>query len=116
MSTTPRTSRRWEWMVGLAALAVELAPLFCAHEALAVTRSPEQDTLEAARHIKPISDEEWKAIAGEHMTEKYQIIRGDTLSGISKRLFGDPKYWPKLYALNNESISNPHLIRPGNSV
>ncbi|MGK5084314.1 LysM peptidoglycan-binding domain-containing protein [Bdellovibrionota bacterium FG-1] len=67
-------------------------------------------------HLKSISDEEWKTIAGAHLSEKYQIVKGDTLYDVSKRLFGDPNYWPKLYALNNATISNPHLILPGNSI
>jgi hypothetical protein len=42
----------------------------------------------------------------------YTVVRGDTLSSISLRLFGDPNYWPKLWALNGKKIPNPHRIRP----
>ena len=50
------------------------------------------------------------------ITEKYDIVKGDTLYDISKRLFGDPKYWPKIWALNNGKILNPHFILPGHSI
>src|SRR6185295_17266448 len=83
----------------------------------AVPSSPqEEDSLRVSRRLKGISDDEWKQIAGERANAEYDIIPGDTLSAISGRLFGDGKYWPKIWALNNASITNPHLIRPGNKV
>jgi hypothetical protein len=99
-------------LLGLAALALELAPIL----AEASTSSPEREVFETARRLKPISDEQWKSVAGARITEKYQIIQGDTLFDVSKRLFGDARYWPKLYALNNDTITNPHMIRPGGSI
>jgi hypothetical protein len=80
--------------------------------------SPEKQTLEISRILHPISDEEWQTIAGAHSTvgEKYKIESGDTLFGISKRLFGDPGYWPKIWAMNNDTILNPHLILPGHEI
>ncbi|MGK5087657.1 LysM peptidoglycan-binding domain-containing protein [Bdellovibrionota bacterium FG-2] len=63
--------------------------------------------------LKPITDESWKNVAGDKLSEKYVITKGDTLYDISKRLFGDAKYWPKIWALNNDTVSNPHLIFPG---
>ena len=82
----------------------------------ATTKSPEQDTLEIAKKLKPIPDEEWQKIAGDHMQEKYEVAKGDTLWDVSKRLFGDPRYWPKVWALNNGGILNPHQIFPGHAV
>lgn len=78
--------------------------------------TPEEETRKIAQHLKPISDEIWTQIAGEKANQNYQIVKGDTLFDISKRLFGDPKYWPKIWALNNGKILNPHLIFPGNQV
>ncbi len=76
-------------------------------------RTPEQRTLEAARLIKPMSDARWKEIASAQLNQDYEIIKGDTLWGISQRLFGEGNYWPKLWALNGVTIANPHWIKPG---
>lgn len=78
--------------------------------------SPEAEALQLSKILKPIPDDQWKTIAGDKAEEKYVIIRGDNLFDISKRLFGDGRYWPKIWALNNNTITNPHLIRPENSI
>jgi hypothetical protein len=43
----------------------------------------------------------------------YRVVRGDTLWGICSRFFGDPQQWPNLWSINNEEITNPHYIYPG---
>lgn len=60
-----------------------------------------------------ISDTAWAQIAGSRARDIYDVSRGDSLSGISKRLFGDADYWPKIWALNQRQVTNPHLIHPG---
>ncbi len=60
----------------------------------------------------PISDESWKKVVGKRRKETYKIQRGDTLWDISRTLFGDPFYWPKVWAVN-EDITNPHFVQPG---
>ncbi len=76
-------------------------------------RTPEEESLYFLKHAKPIPNDKWESIAGPRVSEKYEIIKGDTLSDISKRLFGDPRYWPKIWAINNGNITNPHKISPG---
>lgn len=78
--------------------------------------SPEQEAARIAKRLRPIPDDQWKTIAGERAAQSYEIVGGDTLSEISKRLFGDARYWPKIWALNNDTITNPHLIRPGKAI
>ncbi len=75
--------------------------------------SPEQEAARLGKVLKPIPDDVWNTVAGERVTQTYEIHEGDTLSEISARLFGDPKYWPKIWALNNRDITNPHSIKPG---
>lgn len=45
----------------------------------------------------------------------YVIKQGDTLWGLSDRFLKDPHYWPNLWA-RNQSVTNPHLIYPGQKV
>lgn len=94
-----------------------LALVFVAHAQAAVAPgSPEMQALRLSRNLRPISDEQWKSIAGERSPENYEIVRGDTLYDISQRFFGDGKYWPKIWAINNGRVLNPHLIYPGNRI
>ena len=60
-------------------------------------------------YSKKVSAEEWDSIAGNKDT--YAIQEKDTLWDISKMLFDDPHYWPKLWAVN-PALGNPHLIQP----
>lgn len=59
--------------------------------------------------------DQWQSIAGERQSENYNIQKGDSLWNISKTLFSDGNYWPKIWSLNG-SIENPHLIKEGNSI
>lgn len=74
----------------------------------------EEDTLEDLP-----SDSAAEASAPQTETpnspQTYEIVRGDTLWDICKKILGDPWYWPKLWALN-DYIANPHLIYPGNVI
>lgn len=55
------------------------------------------------------------AVAGEGTPKTYIIKKGDTLWGVSERFLKDPQYWPNLWS-NNEYVTNPHLIYPGQKI
>lgn len=62
------------------------------------------------------------ALAAEVVTEEsssayrtYEVQKGDTLWGISRKFIEDPYYWPDLWA-NNPDIQNPHFITPGQTL
>jgi nucleoid-associated protein YgaU len=43
----------------------------------------------------------------------YTVQKGDSLSKIAKREYGDPQEWRRIYNANRDMIENPDLIYPG---
>ncbi|MFZ3230309.1 MAG: LysM domain-containing protein [Pseudobdellovibrio sp.] len=61
----------------------------------------------------PTSDEAWGTVLTNRAAKVYIVQKGDTLWSISKTLFGDPNFWPKIWSLNRMGVVNPHFIVPG---
>ena len=45
--------------------------------------------------------------------QSYTVVKGDSLSKIAKRFYGDAQQWRKIYEANQDQIKNPDLIHPG---
>ena len=54
--------------------------------------------------------------ADEPKVEYYEIVSGDTLSGIAKKYYGDAMQYPRLFEANREVIKDPDLIYPGQKI
>jgi uncharacterized protein YidB (DUF937 family) len=45
--------------------------------------------------------------------ELYTVAKGDSLSRIAKRYYGDANQWRRIFEANQDQITDPDLIRPG---
>jgi LysM repeat protein len=43
----------------------------------------------------------------------YVVKKGDTLAAISRRFYGDTKFWKSIHNANQRAISNPNALEPG---
>ena len=46
----------------------------------------------------------------------YTVQAGDSLSKIAKREYGDAAQWKKIHEANKDTIKNPDLIHPGQTL
>jgi nucleoid-associated protein YgaU len=46
----------------------------------------------------------------------YTVLEGDTLSQIAQTHYGDPGEWRRIYAANQDTLRDPDLIFPGQSL
>ena len=43
----------------------------------------------------------------------HTVVKGDTLSKIAKKYYGNAGQWKRIYEANKDLIENPDLIYPG---
>ena len=53
----------------------------------------------------------------EHMRDRpqqtYTVEKGDSLSRIAKRFYGDANAWPSIFEANRDLLDDPARIQPG---
>jgi nucleoid-associated protein YgaU len=57
-----------------------------------------------------------KPVAGSGTGGNYIVVKGDSLSKIAKREYGDANKWRMIYEANQDLIKDPDLIYPGQSL
>ncbi|MGH9201300.1 MAG: LysM peptidoglycan-binding domain-containing protein [Vicinamibacterales bacterium] len=53
------------------------------------------------------------AAPAQLQTRTYTVQKGDSLSRIAKREYGDAQQWRRIYDANRDLIKDPDLIQPG---
>ncbi|MCM8822273.1 MAG: LysM peptidoglycan-binding domain-containing protein [Candidatus Omnitrophica bacterium] len=65
-----------------------------------------------AKQLEPVLPDEPK-VKPAGSGKSYTVKKGDTLSIISRRFYGDSKEWKKIYDANKSRIKNPSVLIPG---
>ena len=61
-------------------------------------------------------DEPSSNTSSNNGSRTYVVVKGDSLSAIAKREYGDAKEWRRIYDANREIIKDPDLIYPGQTL
>ena len=54
--------------------------------------------------------------SGSASAKTYVVVNGDSLSKIAKREYGDAEKWHEIFKANADTIKNPDLIYPGQTL
>jgi nucleoid-associated protein YgaU len=49
-------------------------------------------------------------------TRTYVVVKGDSLSKIAQREYGDAQQWRRIFEANRDMIQDPDLIHPGQTL
>jgi len=63
--------------------------------------------------VARVNDENLNAPKPVEQTEFYTVVKGDSLSKIAKKYYGNAMKYPAIFEANREVIKDPDLIYPG---
>jgi nucleoid-associated protein YgaU len=81
-----------------------------------MSSQPEQISSPVQIQPQPVNDGPAEVVYVEkpYKTQKFYIVRrGDTLSKISKKYYGDSNDWHRIYDANRDVLENPDMLKPG---
>lgn len=58
-------------------------------------------------------DDRIEVVTPEPAADYYTVVRGDTLSKMAKKYYGDPMKYPTIFEANKPMLSDPDKIYPG---
>ncbi len=64
----------------------------------------------------PVTPTEAAPAPAPHGDTTYEIQKGDSLSAIAKRFYGDATKWRTIHEANRDVISDPDKIYPGQKI
>jgi nucleoid-associated protein YgaU len=59
------------------------------------------------------ADDKKTPAADNAYTQYHTVEKGDTLSKIAKRYYGDPMLYPQIFEANRDVLKDPNQIKPG---
>ena len=75
---------------------------------------PAPPALPASEAPKPVAAAEpVKEKVQEEPPKTYTIVQGDSLYGISQKMFGTPRHYERIYELNKDRIKDPNTLQVG---
>ncbi len=79
-----------------------------------------QEVLEKAAliagNVEGVSTVEVAGVRDDSEAHYYTIVKGDSLSKIAKKIYGDPMKYKIIFEANREVIKDPDLIYPGQKI
>jgi hypothetical protein len=96
-SIASRSSPRWATLASRVAVAAATALFSLAAASIAAAQS------------SPLKLQ-------DNAPDRYIVEKGNTLWGISSKFLKDPWRWPELWKMNQDQITNPNRIYPGNII
>lgn len=114
-----------QWQVREAALmenvfakfmtSISSAPVFALDVyALAGVNQAEHETVAQAFEVHRTIQQQGKKFLQQKSPRRHTVVRGESLSRIAQKYYGNLHKWPVLYEANRDIIGpNPNLIKPG---
>ncbi len=58
-------------------------------------------------------DKKQDAASSWDSTQYHEVVKGDTLSKIAEKYYGDPSLYPQIFEANKDILKDPNLIKIG---